>query len=81
MTSFKRIVSQSGFDIEQRSAISNETPLISAAHIRSRLDMMSILLDKGANVDAYSRLRRTALQWLCWHTPSPQITALINRML
>ena len=81
MTEFKRIVSQSGFNIEQRGYYStNRTPLIYAA-AWTRLDMGSILLDMGADVDAYDNDRVTALWVLCYNSPSPQSTALMNRML
>ena len=80
MTSFKGIVSQSGFNIEQRYSPINETALIHAARF-SRLEMMSILLDMGADVDAYDYWRGTALWFLCFNSPSTQSTAMINRML
>ena len=79
MTEFNRTVSRCDFNIEQRDRY-NFTPLIRAASGK-RLDMMSILLDMGADVDAYSINRVTALWFLCYKSPSTQVTALMNHML
>ena len=79
ITEFRRIVAKSDFDIEQRDG-DNNTPLADSAFYQ-RYEMVNILLDMGANVDAYGTSRCTALFYLCYYPSTPQATALINRLL
>ena len=43
--------------------------------------MMNTLLDKGADVNAYDKYKRSALWWSLYDTPNPKNKAVIERIL
>jgi ankyrin repeat protein len=51
-----------GARLENRTHVTFETPLTEAAKI-NHLDMVRLLLDHGANIDAKDVTGRTALDW------------------
>ena len=79
LTEFNRIIRQTGFNINQRDS-DNDTPLTAASQY-SRYTIMNILLDNGADADAFNRYRQTALWWISSFSVSADGTAVLNRML
>ncbi|WP_420617231.1 ankyrin repeat domain-containing protein [Candidatus Palauibacter sp.] len=66
-----------GWSVDDRSASNAATPLHFAAGYSDHPEVIGVLVEAGANLEALTRIRRTPLHWAARHNENPAVTGAL----